>query len=48
MEMVGLVRNVGGRYEATIAVPRALEAARASEPPGPAATEGQLEPSAGR
>jgi predicted Rossmann fold nucleotide-binding protein DprA/Smf involved in DNA uptake len=27
MELVGLVRNVGGRYEATIAVPAALAAA---------------------
>jgi DNA processing protein len=47
MEMVGLVRNVGGRYEATIAVARALETARAGGDSSPAAA-GRLEPSAGR
>ena len=54
MEMLGLVRNTGGRYEATIAGPRALEAARAAFPPagsmpeGGSTLAGQLEPSTGR
>jgi DNA processing protein len=48
MEMAGLVRNVGGRYEATIAVPRALEAAREADGKCPETGAGQLEPSARR
>jgi predicted Rossmann fold nucleotide-binding protein DprA/Smf involved in DNA uptake len=48
MEMVGLVRNVGGRYEATIAVSRALDAARERDDRSTATPAGQLEPSAGR
>jgi DNA processing protein len=48
MEMVGLVRNVGGRYEATIAVSRALESAPEEDGRSATTATGQLEPSGGR